>query len=360
MNETKKVRKFSFQGDTVCIADELLSYIGAKNNIEHIINDKQMQKGYDFEIIPSYILNNKISISKYKDRTSIILLKANGILKLLNNRRQTESIDVARLFGLKLNFIKEREYLNIIKAAFSDYTCIQQYHVQKDNSKGYFIDLYIYGKDKNVAVEVDENGHSSYDDLFEKERESYIRGVLGCDFIRFNPDDKNFNIGQVIHKIMKTKSTTIKTHFKYIDFEPFIVNTLNDLLEEVNLKDLKIIDFIENLQIENIHHDLGLKLSLKKTLDTESNFIVLLDEKPILNTKDIILETITLKDNYYILTIVVKYNNKHINKDIEIAFEFYNDNLEIKLLNGYKKNSYIKDYIDSLDKQFQFNEQIVK
>lgn len=347
MNEPKRIRRFNFQGDTVCIADELLAYIGAKTNIEHIIKDKGLEKGYDFEVIPSYVLNNKISISKYKDTNSITLLKQNGILKLLNNRRQTESIDVAKIFGLKLNFIKEREYLNIIKEAFSDYTCIQQYHVKKENSKGYFIDLYIYGKDKNVAVEVDENGHSSYDDLFEKEREQHIQAVLGCDFIRFNPDDKNFNIGQVIHRIMKTKNSIIKTSLKYIEPEPFALDIVNDLLEEATFKKHKIVDFIENLQIEHIHNDLGLKLSFKKELSSSST-LILFDEKPILNTKDIIYEEVDLYNDYYRLTIVVKYNNKIINKDIEIAFLFYKDSIDVKLLKGYKKNSYIKNYIDSL------------
>lgn len=351
MNDTKRVRKFSFQGDTVCIADELLSYIGSKNNIEHIIEHKQLQKGYDFEIIPSYILNNKISISKYKDKNSIVLLKPNGILKLLNNRRQTESIDIAKLFGLKLNFIKEREYLNIIKSAFSDYTCIQQYHIKKDNSKGYFIDLYIYGKDKNVAIEVDENGHSSYDSVFERERESYIKSVLGCDFIRFNPDDKNFNIGQVINKIRKTKNTTIKTHFNYIDCDEFVLNIIDDLLEEAihSNSNLKIIDFLENLQIENITNDLGLKLSLDINKYNPSSFLVCLEEKPILNSKDIIYEEVSIIDTHYKLTTIVQYNNTYINKPIQIAFEFYKDSLNIKLLKGYKKNSYIKSYIDYIN-----------
>lgn len=350
MQKSKRVRKFKFEGDVVCIAEELLDYIDSKVSLDYIIKDKNMQIGYDFEIIPSYLLNNKLAIQKYNDRNYITLLKSSGMLKILNGRRQTEALDIARAFDLKLNFIKEREYLNVIKAAFSDYTCIQQYYVSKEDSRGYFIDLYIYGKDKNIAVEVDENGHASYDNQFEKERENYIKSVLGCEFVRFNPDDKNFNIGNVISKIMKIKNTPIKTHYNYIDSDTFHIDVIDDTLDEIKDDSSKLIQFIERIQIENIHHDLGFKLNFKKSILNDDDFIITIDDTPLLNSKDIVLEEIVEEDDIKKLIVVVSYSSDIVHKDLYIEFAIYNDILSIKLLKGFKKNLYIKEYMDSLNK----------
>ncbi|OAO76336.1 hypothetical protein TAF16_2683 [Anoxybacillus flavithermus] len=52
-----------------------------------------------------------------------------------------------------------------------------------------------------LAIECDEFGHKNYDQSKEIEREKYIKNKIGCHFIRFNPNNPQFNIGDVIYKI---------------------------------------------------------------------------------------------------------------------------------------------------------------
>jgi len=68
------------------------------------------------------------------------------------------------------------------------------------NIDNYRIDLYL--KDIGVAIECDELEHRNkqFDDI---EREKYIKNKLKCEFIRFNPYDKDFNIGNIINAIFR-------------------------------------------------------------------------------------------------------------------------------------------------------------
>jgi len=90
----------------------------------------------------------------------------------------------------------ESDCLEIIKGAIDGFTSYhEQYYVAP-----YKVDLYL--KDLNIAIECDERGHKNgYYGLDEEMRQKTIENALGCQFIRFNPDDKNFNIGDVINKI---------------------------------------------------------------------------------------------------------------------------------------------------------------
>ena len=63
----------------------------------------------------------------------------------------------------------------------------------------YYIDLYF--PDYNVVIECDEDGHRYYE--FDISREMYIKDVISCDFIRFNPDCEKFDIFSVINEIYK-------------------------------------------------------------------------------------------------------------------------------------------------------------
>lgn len=92
---------------------------------------------------------------------------------------------------------KEQEFLEIIMKSFSHYKSITQYNVN-----GYLVDLYF--PDFKLAIECDEYGHERYTRKNEdKERQKAIERKTGCKFIRFNPDSKGFNIGDVINEIMK-------------------------------------------------------------------------------------------------------------------------------------------------------------
>ena len=49
-----------------------------------------------------------------------------------------------------------------------------------------------------------EFGHLDRDIEYEVKRQKYIENKLGCQFIRYNPDAKDFNIFKVINRILLT------------------------------------------------------------------------------------------------------------------------------------------------------------
>ena len=64
----------------------------------------------------------------------------------------------------------------------------------------YFVDLYI--PKINIVVECDEDGHKHRNTIDEHTREEFIKTKLGCEFIRFNPNETNFDLSEVINKIL--------------------------------------------------------------------------------------------------------------------------------------------------------------
>lgn len=95
----------------------------------------------------------------------------------------------------RVSVTKEQITANQIVKAFSHLRSIHQFSVRP-----YFIDLYF--PDHKIAIECDEDNHCGYDSQMELQRQKYIEKALDCVFIRYNPDDRNFNIGDVIHRIM--------------------------------------------------------------------------------------------------------------------------------------------------------------
>jgi very-short-patch-repair endonuclease len=68
----------------------------------------------------------------------------------------------------------------------------------------YYIDLYF--EDYNLAIECDENDHKDRDITYEHTREKYLleQNIM---IIRYNPNDKNFDLSDVLQKITKVLFT---------------------------------------------------------------------------------------------------------------------------------------------------------
>jgi very-short-patch-repair endonuclease len=68
----------------------------------------------------------------------------------------------------------------------------------------YYLDLYF--SEYKIVIECDENGHVDRKPCDEKERMDFVNKELNIDdshWIRFNPDDHNFDISKVIGKIYR-------------------------------------------------------------------------------------------------------------------------------------------------------------
>ena len=73
---------------------------------------------------------------------------------------------------------------------------------------GYRIDLYFFNY--KLSIEVDKLGNSDRNIDYEIERQNVIEEQLVCEFIRIDPDEKDFNISNVINKIHRRNKTSAK------------------------------------------------------------------------------------------------------------------------------------------------------
>ena len=90
---------------------------------------------------------------------------------------------------------------------------------------GYKVDLYFHGH--KLAVEIDEKGHKYRNINDEIQRQKALEKERGCEFIKINPDDKNFNIFKAIIEINRH----IKKSSKEINKKSFIGELSNRLLK---------------------------------------------------------------------------------------------------------------------------------
>ena len=70
----------------------------------------------------------------------------------------------------------------------------------------YYVDLFI--PIINIVIECDEEGHNDRNKNDEKTREEFIINELDCVFIRFNPNDKSFDLSEIINKNLILLSAT--------------------------------------------------------------------------------------------------------------------------------------------------------
>jgi very-short-patch-repair endonuclease len=135
---------------------------------------------------------------------SLVCVNKEGLRILIADSQKPNAIDIAHSLGIevgtRLSATKEQHTLAIISAAFSHIKQIHQYP-----AGNYRIDLYL--PDYCIAVECDEKGHQCYNHEEDICRQQYLEEALHCVFVRYNPDAKDFNIGNVINQIMRIITT---------------------------------------------------------------------------------------------------------------------------------------------------------
>ena len=129
----------------------------------------------------------------------IFLSEADTLYVLNKCIKSTNKLNaLADILGVKIHknkcLFKEQESLQNIMNVFNVEEMLTQFSVD-----GYKIDLY-FSRHK-LAVECDEFDHKDRDIEYEVRRQKYIENKLGCQFIRFNPDARRFNIFEVANRI---------------------------------------------------------------------------------------------------------------------------------------------------------------
>ena len=108
----------------------------------------------------------------------------------------------------------ENQTIGFIENSFKDiFNMKRQFIIGK-----YRVDLYFI--DYKIVVECDELNHTDRDQIKEKIREEYILS-LGNEIIRYNPNDKNFDLSNVLREI----NTNIFKKLKQSDLKPKLISS---------------------------------------------------------------------------------------------------------------------------------------
>jgi very-short-patch-repair endonuclease len=122
-----------------------------------------------------------------------------GATFLVHRSRLPNSIDVAEALGIPLSprfkaYYHEMNATRCFLKAFKGPDIRRQFGVGE-----YHIDVLF--AEYNIAVECDEKDHPWYDKVKDAARSAYIDEAIGCKWVRFNPDAKDFDILDVINRI---------------------------------------------------------------------------------------------------------------------------------------------------------------
>lgn len=157
-------------------------------------------------------INKKKSFFNTKGgKQKLWTININGIKQILLSSRSINSNLLCNILyekhkiNMNLN-IKysciETTYIRILTSVFRNHNYKLQFTT---DIFPYRVDLYFI--DFKIAVEIDEFGHKGYSLEKEEEREQFIKNKLNCTFIRFNPNKKDFNIGDIIYTLTNILKT---------------------------------------------------------------------------------------------------------------------------------------------------------
>lgn len=176
---------------------EIASLLGYNNTTQTIRNNVSKCNQILFREYPG--------IKKPALDPRTILITRDGACEILLKTRKRISPDVMHIlkkFGInttnKKCLTKEQMTLSDITNVFKTELFDDQFKVGK-----YSLDLYF--PEYKIIVECDENNHSDRDEYKEKERMDYINTSLNVDnghWIRYNPDEKEFDVSKVIGRIL--------------------------------------------------------------------------------------------------------------------------------------------------------------
>jgi transposase-like protein/very-short-patch-repair endonuclease len=199
--EEDELKTYSYINNGLCfeyfVGYEVASLIGYKNP-KNVIKNVSKSNQLVFREYPG---------AKYPEldpRT--ILITRDGVIEILLKTRKRISPDVLHILKKfqiettnKKCLTKEQQTLSAITNAFKTEKFEDQYKVDD-----YYLDLYF--TEYKIIVECDENGHADRKPCDEEERMAYVNEKLGVNdehWIRYNPDEYDFDISKVIGRIYR-------------------------------------------------------------------------------------------------------------------------------------------------------------
>jgi len=220
MNEYQEIEFIDENGKVVSEKDELNDLKVYHYDVRHEFSEEYFV-GYEIASLLGYtnttkvILNNvsKCNQIVFKDfpgekipelQHNTILISRDGAVEILIKTRKRISPDVLHIlkrFGIDTTnrkcLTKEQQTLSALTNTFKTEKFEDQFKIGR-----YYLDLYF--TDYKIVVECDENGHSDRKPGDERERMNYVNEKLeitDLNWIRYNPDDKDFDISKVMGQI---------------------------------------------------------------------------------------------------------------------------------------------------------------
>jgi len=198
--DNNELTMYSYISNYLCfeyfIGYEIVTLLGYKNTTQVILNNVSKCNQLEFRNYPG------VKIPELDPRT--ILITRDGAIEILIKTRKRISPDVLHILKKfhidttnKKCLTKEQQTLSAIANAFKTEKIEDQFSVDY-----YYLDMYF--PDQKIVVECDENNHSDRKPGDERMRMDIINETLNIDdsnWIRYNPDEKDFDISKVIGKI---------------------------------------------------------------------------------------------------------------------------------------------------------------
>lgn len=189
-----------FCGKDVCA---ILEYRAINKALQDHVEPKYKKtlKNFEDNDPNTSIGPDNIKNLNYNSRKAVYLSKE-GLVRLLLRGQTANASYVVKAISdaLDLNifrfshFSKEQDTIGAIIQAFKHLEPQRQFNIGP-----YRIDLYL--PSEKIAIECDEFNHVYRDSTYEREREEFIKNQLSCEFLRYNPDCKKFNVFKVIQRL---------------------------------------------------------------------------------------------------------------------------------------------------------------
>ena len=178
---------------------QITSLLGYKDTNKTIRNNVSKCNQLEFRDLPDEIKKPQLD-------PRVILINRNGAIEILIKTRKRISPDVLHIlkrFGIDTTnrkcLTKEQQTLSALTNAFKTEKFEDQFKVGR-----YYLDLYF--SECKIVVECDENGHSDRKPGDERNRMDFVNEKLELtddNWIRYNPDEYDFDISKVIGRIYR-------------------------------------------------------------------------------------------------------------------------------------------------------------
>jgi very-short-patch-repair endonuclease len=196
--DKKSLNTFLFDTEIWFIAKEIsdiLNYSETSKMLRRLDDDEKRTITRQNNLLPGYL---------FKNQGSLKLIKEQGVAKALSRSQKITTKEKQELFdffqskglltGLVFYSRAEVEFISELEEFLKTLNVISIKQFQVLNFK---VDLYL--PELKIAIEFDENDHRNYDVKKEKERQDFIKEILGCDFLRLSDKDScGMNIGKVL------------------------------------------------------------------------------------------------------------------------------------------------------------------